>query len=163
MPISRSGAKANALLSLTFVKAGRVRLANHFAIKDGAEGGRDVNKMRSRVSDCVRALAPLWLALVSVAFVHAAQAAGDAKRGEQIAAMWCAACHKTGRGAVRPDENEPASFQEIADTPGMTGLALKVFFQTPHKEMPNFKVTGEIREDLTAYILSLKSDTGVKR
>ena len=47
-------------------------------------------------------------------------------------------------------------FQEIADTPGMGELALKVFFQTPHRQMPNFSITGDVRDDLIAYITGLK-------
>jgi hypothetical protein len=57
---------------------------------------------------------------------------------------------------VRLNEEPPASFQEIADTPGMGELALKVFFQTPHKQMPNFSITGDVRDDLIAYITDLK-------
>ena len=81
---------------------------------------------------------------------------GDANRGRQIAAKWCAACHVIGPGAKRTGESQPASFQEIADTPGFGAFALTVFFQTPHKEMPNFTITGELRDDLIAYITSLK-------
>ena len=88
--------------------------------------------------------------------IHSAKADGDAKRGEQIAAKWCAKCHVIDPGAKRAGENQPASFQEIADTPGFGAFALNVFFQTPHKEMPNFTITGELRDDLIAYITSLK-------
>ena len=89
---------------------------------------------------------------------HSAKADGDAKRGGQIAAKWCAACHVIAPGAKRRGESQPASFQEIADTPGFGAFALNVFFQTPHKEMPNFTITGELRDDLIAYITSLKSN-----
>ncbi|MGI9411393.1 MAG: c-type cytochrome [Hyphomicrobiaceae bacterium] len=87
---------------------------------------------------------------------HSARAGGDANRGGQIAAKWCVACHVIGPGAKRPSENQPASFQEIADTPGFGAFALNVFFRTPHKEMPNFTITGDLRDDLVAYITSLK-------
>ena len=87
---------------------------------------------------------------------HAAHAAGNALRGGKIAERWCATCHIVGPGLVRLNKDFPASFQEIADTPGMGELALKVFFQTPHKQMPNFSITGEVRDDLIAYITGLK-------
>ncbi len=103
------------------------------------------------------------IALAALSLVRPAQAAGDIARGEKIASRWCAACHETEKGAVRLDETQPASFQEIADTPGMGELALKVFFQTPHKEMPNFSVTTEVRDDLIAYITSLKGHSEKKR
>ena len=89
--------------------------------------------------------------------VDTARAEGDAKRGEQIAAGWCAACHLIAPGAKRASADQPASFQEIADTPGFGAFALNVFFRTPHKEMPNFTITGDLRDDLVAYITSLKS------
>lgn len=88
---------------------------------------------------------------------HTAYAAGNALRGEKLAEQWCGACHIVGPGLVRLNEASPASFQEIADTPGMGELALKVFFQTPHKQMPNFSITGVVRDDLIAYITGLKS------
>ena len=98
----------------------------------------------------------LALAGFAVAIGNSAHAAGNALRGEQIAERWCAACHIVAPGLVRLDQDQPASFQEIADTPGMGELALKVFFQTPHRQMPNFKITGEVRDDLIAYITGLK-------
>ena len=93
---------------------------------------------------------------LAVTMNHSAHAVGNAMRGEQIAKEWCAACHEIAPSAERPDENRPASFQEIADTPGMSVLALRVFFQTPHKQMPNFTIRGDVRDDLIAYITSLK-------
>ena len=102
----------------------------------------------------------LIIAVAAAVFVatsfEAAGASGDADRGQQLAEKWCAACHVTAAGSKRPDESQPASFQEIADTPGFGAFALNVFFQTPHKQMPNFNITGEVREDLIAYITSLK-------
>ena len=102
-------------------------------------------------------LALLALTGVAVTIGQTAHAAGNALRGEQVAERWCAACHIVGPGLVRLNEDPPASFQEIADTPGMGELALKVFFQTPHKQMPNFSIRGEVRDDLIAYITGLKS------
>jgi mono/diheme cytochrome c family protein len=99
----------------------------------------------------------LALAGVAVTIGHTARAAGNALRGEKIAERWCAACHIVGPGLVRLSKDFPASFQEISDTPGMGELALKVFFQTPHKQMPNFSIAGGVRDDLIAYITGLKS------
>jgi cytochrome c len=88
----------------------------------------------------------------------ATQATGNAERGMEIAAKWCADCHQTTAGAVRLNKSRPATFQEIADTPGMGELALKVFFRTPHRQMPNFSITDETRDHLIAYITSLKRE-----
>lgn len=100
----------------------------------------------------------LFLVFVGIAMTmnQSAHASGNAKNGKKIAEKFCAVCHETAAGASRPHENRPASFQEIADTPGMGELALKVFFQTPHKQMPNLSITGQVRDDLITYITGLK-------
>ena len=47
------------------------------------------------------------------------------------------------------------AFRDIANTPGMTGTALRVFLRTSHPKMPNLILTPEETEDAIAYILSL--------
>ncbi len=101
-------------------------------------------------------LASLTIFGVAITIDDPAHAAGDAQRGKQIAETWCAQCHDVAPGGERFDNNLPATFQEIADTPGMGELALKVFFQTPHRQMPDFSLTNDVRDDLIAYITSLK-------
>jgi mono/diheme cytochrome c family protein len=86
----------------------------------------------------------------------AADATGNAKRGQQIAEKWCASCHQIAPGAMSFDESRPATFQEIADHPAIDESTLKTFFQAPHHQMPNFSVTDEVRDHLIAYIISLK-------
>lgn len=104
----------------------------------------------------IRAVLTVLTLAFNVTTSHYVRAAGNVERGRQIAEQWCAKCHTIAAGAVRYDKSRPATFQEIADTPGMGELALKVFFQTPHKEMPNFSITNEARDHLIAYITSLK-------
>jgi mono/diheme cytochrome c family protein len=101
-------------------------------------------------------LASLTIAGVAATMNEPTHAAGNAQRGKQIAEAWCAQCHDVAPGAERFDNNLPATFQEVADTPGMGELALKVFFQTPHRQMPDFSLTNDVRDDLIAYITSLK-------
>jgi mono/diheme cytochrome c family protein len=86
-----------------------------------------------------------------------AQDDGDAKRGRQFAEKQCAGCHAIAPGQRRQWPTGQASFQEIADTPGMTGIALNVWLRTPHKTMPNLVVAPDDGRDVIAYILSLKS------
>jgi hypothetical protein len=45
-------------------------------------------------------------------------------------------------------------FQAIANTPGMTGTALRAFLQTPHPKMPNLILTPEQSDDVIAFLLS---------
>ena len=105
---------------------------------------------------------PRWLWCGAVAFLYFASASlaqaqepGDPRRGLEFAQRVCAACH-----AVLPSEKvsprrELATFATIANTPGMTGTALAVWLQTPHKSMPNFVLELEDRNNLIAYIVSL--------
>jgi mono/diheme cytochrome c family protein len=86
-----------------------------------------------------------------------AQDIGDAAKGRQIAGQWCASCH----GIEPTDRFSPsaglATFRVIANTPGMTGIALAAFLQTPHKGMPDLIIPIDQRDDLIAYILSLRN------
>jgi mono/diheme cytochrome c family protein len=81
---------------------------------------------------------------------------GDPDRGLAYARNDCAECH-----AVEPGEREGPyidvpSFTEIANTPGISELALISFFQTPHPSMPDLIVASADIRDLIAYFLSLK-------
>jgi hypothetical protein len=44
----------------------------------------------------------------------------------------------------------------VADSPGMSEMALQVWFQSPHPSMPNLLIKAQESDDLVAYILSLK-------
>jgi hypothetical protein len=48
------------------------------------------------------------------------------------------------------------TFRAIANTPGMTALALTVFLRTPHRSMPNLVIADSDRDNVVAYILSLR-------
>jgi mono/diheme cytochrome c family protein len=83
---------------------------------------------------------------------------GNPAQGRAIAEQWCIECHQ-----VAPDTREeglpgPPAFQAIADDPAVTELALRVFLQSSHQRMPNFRLTTEERDSIVAYILSLKRD-----
>ena len=84
-----------------------------------------------------------------------AQQFGSVDEGRQLAHDTCAECHAMENGARSPNANAP-TFEDIANTPGMTSAALTVALQTTHRHMPNFVIKGNAREDIIAYILSLK-------
>jgi cytochrome c2 len=84
------------------------------------------------------------------------QETGDASRGRTYAERVCAECHATGKGDVQVAHPGIVSFRTIANMPGMTGRALTVWLQTPHPNMPNLIVPPDDRDDVIAYILSLK-------
>lgn len=101
--------------------------------------------------------ASAFVAVIVLAGAASAASIGDPRAGREMAEQACAECHEVLAGRESTAENRAASFQEIADTPGITRLSLTVFFQTPHRNMPNLVLRGNERDDLIAYILSLKA------
>ena len=53
---------------------------------------------------------------------------------------------------------EAPTFQSVADTPGMTELALSVWLQSSHPTMPNIVLEQDDLRNVVAYIRSLKKD-----
>ena len=100
-------------------------------------------------------------AALSVAAASAAAqetpAGGDPQAGRAFALEVCAACHVVSSRQLAPARFAVApSFHAIANTAGMTALALKVFLTTPHKTMPNLILHADEAADVIAYILSLR-------
>jgi mono/diheme cytochrome c family protein len=78
-------------------------------------------------------------------------------RGLTLARRLCGDCHAIERGRTTSPNAEAPPFQAVADTRGMSVGALKVFFQTPHRMMPNLMLERADADDIIDYILSLKS------
>jgi mono/diheme cytochrome c family protein len=85
-----------------------------------------------------------------------AQDAGNVGHGREIAQNICSACHVVSRGQPVSPDSEAPPFPKLADTPGMTSIALSVALQTSHRLMPNIILQPDERRDVIAYILSLK-------
>jgi mono/diheme cytochrome c family protein len=85
-----------------------------------------------------------------------AQALGDPQEGLTSAQQVCSECHAIRGGQVRSPNSRAPTFLELATAPGMTSAALTVALTTPHAGMPMFKLTADQREDVIAYILSLR-------
>jgi mono/diheme cytochrome c family protein len=82
---------------------------------------------------------------------------GDPARGLAYARVNCSECHAVEpREMISPFSDVPP-FREIANTPGISELALIAFFQTPHPTMPDLVVPSADIRDLVAYIVSLKN------
>lgn len=102
------------------------------------------------------------LMLISCAVLSAfstvirAQETGDVRQGLQFAQTYCSECHAVAPGDTTSPVPGVASFEEISNTPGMTGMALAVWFRTSHPTMPNFILEPDDEADLIAYLLSLK-------
>jgi mono/diheme cytochrome c family protein len=86
----------------------------------------------------------------------AAQSIGDAGRGLAYAQKTCAECHAVLSSQTASPRLGVATFKAIADTPGMTSIAIRVWLQTPHPTMPNLIIDAGDRDDVIAYIESLK-------
>jgi mono/diheme cytochrome c family protein len=85
-----------------------------------------------------------------------AQDAGDAKRGLAYASKNCTECHTIERDGWTSPNPEAPPFQQLANTQGVSWIALTAWLQSSHKNMPNLLIQPKDREDVIAYILSLK-------
>lgn len=101
----------------------------------------------------------LLSALVSFSWLShtaAAEDVGDAKAGEAFARKVCAECHATGANEEASPNPDAPPFASVAATPGMNGRALAVWLQSSHPTMPNIILELKDRDDVIAYITSLK-------
>lgn len=103
-----------------------------------------------------RLLIPAIAALLA-APVAFCQEDGDAARGLTYVQRHCADCHAVeAKQRVSPDKNSPA-FRTVADTPGMTRIALTAWLQMPHRSMPQIIVPADRIADISAYLYSIRS------
>ena len=91
------------------------------------------------------------LFLLGLSTAAAGQEVGDRAAGRRLAESVCNRCH----GAASAATPAPA-FSTIAAIPTTDARALRVFLRTSHAKMPNFELTETERDDVIAYILSLK-------
>jgi len=85
-----------------------------------------------------------------------AQEFGNSKLGHEFALKHCSECHAVEPGdRSSPNPNAP-EFVRVAKTSGMTGRALAVWLDTSHPTMPNFVLHKDDRDDVIAYIMTLK-------
>lgn len=94
--------------------------------------------------------------LSTVICAAAAQESGDKGRGRVLAGQICGECHAILPGAAGSPAPGAAAFEVIANTPGMTALALSVWLTTPHRDMPHLILSAQERDDIIAYITSLR-------
>ena len=87
-----------------------------------------------------------------------AQEIGNAERGKMMASRLCSECHYTGAYDAESTNAKAPPFRAIANTRGMTAMALGVWMQTSHPTMPNIRLNPETLDDIIAYIRSLKSE-----
>ena len=100
-------------------------------------------------------LAALMVAAWTIA-AGGAEKQTSAARGKAYAESMCAACHAVG-ATIRSPLPEAPPFSTIANTPGMTAIALNAWLHTSHPTMPNFVIDPARIDDLAAYIVTLKT------
>jgi mono/diheme cytochrome c family protein len=94
-------------------------------------------------------------ALLTMPCAAETQEAGNAEAGHAYAKKVCAECHAVERGET--EILNPPSFQNVADSSGITERALAVWLRNPHPNMPDFILPQADMENVIAYIMSLKS------
>jgi cytochrome c len=99
----------------------------------------------------------LALLLVRLHNADGATLPDSAAAGRRLAEAWCKDCHSID-AATAGTKGGPPDFTAIANRASTTALALKVFFQTSHRNMPNLIIAPDQADDLASYILSLKRD-----
>ena len=100
----------------------------------------------------------LLLAEAATSYASRAQEAGDPAMGLNYARQVCAGCHAVKKGeGFSPNPLAP-SFEHIANTPGMTGISLAVMLRSVHENMPKYVLAPNERDNIIAYILSLKHE-----
>ncbi len=82
----------------------------------------------------------------------------DIAAGKAYAEDVCASCHAVSAGESASPVLEATPFQMVADTPGMTELALSVWLQSSHPTMPNIILSQDEMRNVIAYIRSLESE-----
>ena len=69
----------------------------------------------------------------------------------------CASCHAIGAGQIASANPAAPTFKSIANTPGMTRMALAAWLRTSHPSMPNFIIESARIDDLSEYIATLQT------
>ena len=85
-----------------------------------------------------------------------AQDIGDATRGWKLAVRTCAGCHWVRDDGKSGNQGAP-TFTAIANTKGISVIALNVALLTSHRSMPNIVLNAKERADVIAFILTLKT------
>lgn len=98
----------------------------------------------------------LVLPLLFASGVGAQDLPGDPAIGGTLAREWCSDCHAVTRdpGGARVAGARP--FAEVARDPATTVLRLRVFLQSTHPTMPNYRLLQSQIDDLVSYILDLR-------
>jgi mono/diheme cytochrome c family protein len=110
----------------------------------------------SRMMRQIRPFLPILFLLFAGMASRAQAQTADAAAGEAYAEKVCARCHAIHPSGLSPEPTAPP-FRDVANTPGMTGIALRVWLSTSHPTMPNIVVEPQDMDNVIAYVLTLKN------
>lgn len=82
---------------------------------------------------------------------------GNIRAGRELARAVCAECHVVvPRPGVSRQIGDAPDFDDVAQMPSTTRIALLAFLRSSHPNMPNLILSDRKANDVVAYILSLK-------
>jgi len=102
---------------------------------------------------CIIALAT-FLVAVTAGPVRAQNV--SEQKGATFAQQICAECHAVQAGQPASPNGQAPTFETVAQTPGMTAIALTAILRTSHRTMPNIILADDDLRNVIAYIMSLK-------
>ncbi|MDA0785365.1 MAG: cytochrome c [Proteobacteria bacterium] len=94
--------------------------------------------------------------ILGLGSAQAQEMVGDPEAGAIFAQRVCATCHIVGGDWPANPRNPVPAFEEIASTPSVTPLGLRVFLNSPHRNMPNLILSEKEVDDVIAYIMGLR-------
>ena len=97
-------------------------------------------------------------AALLVLALPASTAAQDIERGRALAQRWCAGCHTVERSPADARADGIPTFPAIAALPGISPDRLRAAMNPAHGRMPDLSLGKHDQDDLSAYILSLRSN-----
>lgn len=92
-----------------------------------------------------------------------AQESGEPRRGLEVARAHCASCHAVERGERSSPNPFAPPFGRVANTPGITAIALNHLMNSSHESMPLIILPPDEQWHLVAHILSLRDRSGRQR
>jgi mono/diheme cytochrome c family protein len=103
---------------------------------------------------------PFWPIALAAAVLAMSQAQAQqidrAKQGLIFAKQVCAQCHSVEKDAPYSPNPGAPRFEDIANTAGMTAMAISAALHTSHPTMPNVMLDSDELGNIVAYILSLQ-------
>ncbi|NKB49343.1 MAG: cytochrome c [Alphaproteobacteria bacterium] len=85
------------------------------------------------------------------------QTVADIVAGKKLALEVCAQCHFVSETQTLIPRSDAPPFDEIAADPAVTELGLRVFLQTPHRNMPDLQLSRQETDDVIGFILNMRA------